>query len=50
VGAGSRGSYKPVLETEKPLTRDELEKMSPEQINEPGTWERVQRFLAGERS
>jgi hypothetical protein len=49
VGAGSRGSSKPVLETEKPLTRDEVEKMSPEQINEPGTWERVQRFLAGER-
>jgi hypothetical protein len=49
VGAGSRGSTSPVLETEKPLTRGEVEKMSPEQINEPGTWERVQRFLAGER-
>ena len=51
VGAGSRGSKSPVLTpNEKPLTRDELEKMSPEQINEPGTWERVQKFLAGERS
>ena len=49
VGAGSRGSTSPVLQTEKPLTRGEVEKMSPEQINEPGTWERVQRFLAGER-
>jgi hypothetical protein len=48
VGAGSRGSKSPVLETEKPLTRDELEKMSPEEVN--GAWDRVQKFLAGERS
>ena len=47
VGAGSRGSKKPVLDTEKPLSRDELEKMSPEEVN--GAWDRVQRFLAGER-
>ena len=51
VGAGSRGSKSPVLTpNENPLTRDELEKMTPEEINEPGTWERVQKFLAGERS
>jgi hypothetical protein len=48
VGAGSRGSKKPVLDTEKPLSRDELEKMSPEEVN--GAWDRVQKFLAGERS
>ena len=47
VGAGSCGSKKPVLGTEKPLSRDELEKMSPEEVN--GAWERVQRFLQGER-
>ena len=46
-GAGSRGSKKPVLDAEKPLSRDELEKMSPEEVN--GAWDRVQRFLAGER-
>ena len=48
VGAGSRGSKAPVLEAEKPLSRDELEKMSPEEVN--GAWDRVQKFLAGERS
>ena len=47
VGAGSRGSKRPVLDAEKPLSRDELEKMSPEEVN--GAWPRVQRFLAGER-
>jgi hypothetical protein len=30
VGAGSGGSRHPVLKTEEPLTRDEVEKMSPE--------------------
>jgi hypothetical protein len=50
VGAGSRGSKSPVLTpNENRLTRDELEKMSPEEINQPGTWERVQQFLTGER-
>ncbi len=47
VGAGSGGSAKPVLETEKPLTRDQVEAMSPEQVN--SNWERVRAFLAGER-
>jgi hypothetical protein len=47
-GAGSGGSSGPVLEQEpKPLTRVELEQMSPEEVN--GAWPRVQRFLAGER-
>ena len=46
-GAGSRGSKKPVLDTEKPLSRSELEKMSPDEVN--GAWDRVQRFLSGER-
>jgi hypothetical protein len=54
-GAGSRGSGQPVLrrsqddEAREPLTREQLEKMSPEEINQPGTWERVQKFLAGQR-
>ena len=48
-GAGSRGSKKPVLETEKPLTRAEVEKMPPEEQNRPGMRERIDRFLAGER-
>ena len=46
-GAGSRGSKRPVLDAEKPLSRGELEKMSPEEVN--GAWDRVQRFLSGER-
>jgi hypothetical protein len=33
-----------------PLTRERIEAMSEQEINEPSTWERVQRFLAGERS
>ena len=33
--------------TEKPLSRDELEKMSPEQVN--SNWDRVRAFLQGER-
>jgi hypothetical protein len=49
-GAGSRGSSRPVLETEKPLTRAEVERMPPEEQNKPGMRERIDRFLAGERS
>jgi hypothetical protein len=49
-GAGSRGSKKPVLETEKPLTREEVEAMSPAEQAKPGMRERIDRFLAGERS
>lgn len=33
-----------------PLTVERIESMSDEQINEPGMWERVQRFMAGERA
>ena len=33
-----------------PLTRQRIETMSADEINEPTTWERVQRFMAGERS
>lgn len=33
-----------------PLTRERIENMEPEQINEPGMWERVQKFMSGERA
>jgi hypothetical protein len=46
-GAGSRGSSRPVLRAEKPLTRDELENMGEEEIN--SRWDQVRAFLAGER-
>jgi hypothetical protein len=46
-GAGSGGSKRPVLEAEKPLTRDGLENMGPEEINT--RWGQVKAFLAGER-
>ena len=48
LGAGSGGSKKPVVTQEKPLTREEVEKMSEEEVN--SNWRRVQRFLQGERS
>jgi len=47
-GAGSHGSSKPVIEQEKPLTRDELEGMSEQEIN--SRWDQVRGFLAGERA
>jgi hypothetical protein len=47
-GAGSGGSKTPVLSSEKPLTRQEVEAMSLEQVN--SNWSRVSRFLQGERS
>ena len=47
-GAGSRGSSKPVLtQQEKPLTREQVEGMSEQEINT--NWNRVKAFLAGER-
>jgi hypothetical protein len=49
VGAGSGGSRQPVLEQEKPLTREQIEAMSPEEQNRPGMKERIDRFLRGER-
>jgi hypothetical protein len=49
LGSGSGvGSKKRVLTQEKPLTREEVEKMSEEEVN--SNWRRVQRFLQGERS
>lgn len=33
-----------------PLTRERIEGMSAEEINEPSMWERVQRFMSGERA
>jgi hypothetical protein len=47
-GAGSRGSKTPVLSNEKPLSREDVENMSPEEINT--RWDSVKAFLAGERS
>ena len=47
LGAGSGGSSKPVLTSDKPLTRDEVEQMSEPEIN--SNWERVKAFMAGER-
>ena len=48
LGAGSGiGSRTPVLTQEKPLTREEVEKMSESEIN--SNWSRVKRFMAGER-
>jgi hypothetical protein len=47
VGAGSGGSRQPVLEQEKPLSRDELENMSEQEVN--SRWDQVRAFLAGER-
>jgi hypothetical protein len=48
LGAGSGGSSKPVLKQEKPLTREEVEGMSEQEIN--SNWNRVKAFLAGERT
>ena len=48
LGAGSGGSSKPVLKQEKPLTREEVEGMSEQEIN--SNWDRVKAFLAGERT
>jgi hypothetical protein len=46
-GAGSGGSSKPVVPHEPALTRDDVEKMSEEEIN--SRWDQVKAFLAGER-
>jgi hypothetical protein len=48
LGAGSGiGSKTPVLQREAPLTREEVENMSEQEIN--SNWNRVKRFMAGER-
>jgi hypothetical protein len=46
LGAGS-GSKKPVLTQEKPLTREEVEGMSEQEIN--SKWDQVKSFMAGQR-
>jgi hypothetical protein len=47
LGAGSGGSSKPVLTQEKPLSREEVEGMNPDEVN--SNWDRVRAFLGGER-
>jgi hypothetical protein len=48
-GAGSGGSSRPVLQPQqKPLTREQVEGMSEQEIN--SNWDRVKAFLAGERT
>jgi hypothetical protein len=47
VGAGSGGSKTPVLTQEKPLSREEIEGMNPDEVN--SNWDRVRAFLGGER-
>ncbi len=46
-GAGSGGSSKPVPQGDPPLTRKEIEGMSAEEMD--GAWERVEKFLQGNR-
>ena len=48
LGSGSGiGSKTPVLPREKPLTREEVENMNPDEVN--SNWDRVRAFLGGER-
>jgi methylase of polypeptide subunit release factors len=48
LGTGSGiGSKEPVLTQEKPLTREEVENMNPDEVN--SNWDRVRTFLGGER-
>jgi hypothetical protein len=54
-GAGSgrlapRSTLTPVLDREKELTEEEISKMSPEEMARPGIMERIDKFMAGERS
>jgi dsDNA-specific endonuclease/ATPase MutS2 len=48
-GAGSRGSLTPVLDREQPLTEEDIQKMTPEEMAKPGIMERIDRFMAGQR-
>ena len=49
LGSGSGiGAKKPVLLREKPLTSEDVAKMSEAEVN--SNWDRVKAFLAGERS
>ena len=48
LGSGSGYfSKQPVLSQEKPLSREEVEKMSEQEIN--SNWDRVKAFMAGQR-
>jgi hypothetical protein len=48
LGAGSGiGSKKPVVSQEKPLSREDVESMSEEEIN--SNWDRVKAFMSGQR-
>jgi hypothetical protein len=48
LGSGSgMGSKTPVLTQEKPLTREEVEGMSEQEIN--SRWDQIKAFMAGER-
>jgi hypothetical protein len=54
-GAGSgrlapRSTLTPVLDREKPLTEEDISKMTPEQIAKtPGLMERIDKFMSGQR-
>jgi hypothetical protein len=37
-------------DTDAPLTVERIEAMDPDEINEPTMWDRVQRFMGGERA
>jgi hypothetical protein len=48
LGAGSGiFSKKPVVSQEKPLSREDVESMSEEEIN--SNWDRVKAFMSGQR-
>jgi hypothetical protein len=49
LGAGSGGSRTPVLDREKELTEEDIQKMTPEEMAKPGIMERIDRFMAGQR-
>jgi hypothetical protein len=53
-GAGSgrlapRSTLTPVLDREQPLTEEDIQKMSPEEMAKPGIMERIDKFMAGQR-
>jgi hypothetical protein len=49
-GAGSGGSSKPVLgRTEKPLTEEDIAKMTPEEMAKPSVMQRIDAFMSGQR-
>jgi predicted RNase H-like nuclease (RuvC/YqgF family) len=53
-GAGSgrlapRSTLTPVLDREKELTEEDIQKMTPEEMARPGIMERIDKFMAGQR-